>query len=242
MKARFLKPVMLIATTIIVLFATAQDNAVKQRTINVNGTAEMEVVPDEIYVQIDLREYDKKGSGKIDIETIKNKFLAAAKSIGLTESDISVQTYYGFDGSTWNYKKKKKEDPDLKAGISYWVKVSNTKKIDELVGKLDDEATQNFFIAKVDHSKMEEYKKQLKIEAIKAAKEKAIYLAGALDEQVGEALTINDPNEINNFPRPMYANVMFKSANAEDAPEPPMNIDYKKIKLQFDVNVVFELK
>ena len=33
------------------------------KTINVNGTAEMEVTPDEIYVQVELREYDKKGSG-----------------------------------------------------------------------------------------------------------------------------------------------------------------------------------
>ncbi len=31
---------------------------IKQKTINVSGLAEMEVVPDEIYVQVELREYD----------------------------------------------------------------------------------------------------------------------------------------------------------------------------------------
>ena len=31
------------------------------KTITVNGSAEMEIIPDEIYVQVDLKEYDKKG-------------------------------------------------------------------------------------------------------------------------------------------------------------------------------------
>jgi uncharacterized protein len=128
MKARMIKSILLLTATMFLLSATAQDNALKQRTINVNGSAEMEVVPDEIYVQIDLREYDKKNNGKVDIETIKNNFLTACKSIGLTENDISIQGYQGWDGNYWLYKKKKKQNPDLKASISYWVKVSNTKK------------------------------------------------------------------------------------------------------------------
>ena len=45
------------------------------KTITVSGSAELEIVPDEIYVQVDLREYEKKGSGKIDLETIKKNFL-----------------------------------------------------------------------------------------------------------------------------------------------------------------------
>jgi uncharacterized protein YggE len=139
-----------------------QDNKI-QRTINVNGTAEMEVVPDEIYVQVELREYDKKGVGKIDIESIKTSFLTAAKSIGLSETDLSVQGYSGWDGNYLVYKKNKKQNPDMKAGITYWVKVNSTSKMDELVNKLDDEATTNFFIAKVSHSKIQEFKKQLKI-------------------------------------------------------------------------------
>ena len=84
--------------TLLSISSFAQDNKFP-RTINVNGTAEMEVVPDEIYVQVDLREYDKKGGNKVDIETIRNKFLNAVKSIGLSEADISVQGYSGWDGN-----------------------------------------------------------------------------------------------------------------------------------------------
>ena len=221
-----------------------QQESKMPRTINVNGTAEMEVVPDEIYVQVELREYDKKGAGKIDIEKIKNDFLKAAKSIGLSEADVSVQGYSGWDGSYWWYKKHKKQNPDMKAGINYWVKLSSTAKMDELVNKLDDEATQNFFIAKVSHSKILEFKKQLKIDAIKAAKEKASYLSAAIGETVGEAITINEPNEVGYYPTPVYrtANVMMEQKMSAGAEAPAMNVDFKKIKLQFDVNVVFALK
>ena len=40
------------------------------KTITVNGSAEMEIIPDEIYVQVDLKEYDKKGQGKVEKPTL----------------------------------------------------------------------------------------------------------------------------------------------------------------------------
>src|ERR1700733_4227550 len=83
----------------------AQEKQTTQKTISVTGTAEAEVVPDEIYVQVDLREYDKKGIGKIDIETIKSIFLAACKSIGIADKDITVQSYGGKDAAYWQIKK-----------------------------------------------------------------------------------------------------------------------------------------
>lgn len=236
------KIITVLASMFAFLVAMAQSPAPLQRTINVTGTAEMNIVPDQIYVQIDLREYDKKNVSKVDIETIRNNFLSACKSLGIADTNISVQSYSGWDGNYWWYKKNKKQNPDMKAGISYWVKLNNTNMIDQLVNKLDDEATQNFFIAKVDYSKMDELKKQLKIEAIKAAKAKAEYLAAAINENIGEAITINEPNEVN-FPRPVYANMMLKSTVAEQQDQSaPMNVDFKKMDLKYEVNVIFALK
>lgn len=228
--------------TILSVHAIGQETSKLPRTINVNGSAEMEVVPDEIYVMVELREYDKKGGAKVDISTIKNDFIKAALSVGIADTNISVQGYQGWDGNYWMYKRNKKKNPDLKASITYQVKLSTTKKMDELVEKLDDEATQNFYIARVAHSKIQEYKKQLKIQAVKAAKDKANYLAEAIGEKIGEAITINDPNEVGGYPVPMYANKMMVREQAMDGGQPEANIDFKKIKLQFDVNVVFALR
>ncbi len=204
-------------------------------SINVNGTAEMEVVPDEIYVNIQLKEY-KKGSSKVDIQGIKNEFLAKAKKLGYTEKEIFVYSYDGWDGNAVWYNKKKKQN-DLLAGITYQVKLSSTQKMDELVNILDDAATTNFYIAKTSHSKIEEYKKQLKIEALKAAKAKAEYLAAALGEKVGRPITISEPDAVNMY-QPMYANVRFDSAAGESA---PISADFKKLKLSFSVTATFAL-
>lgn len=230
------------AMIILATQAMAQEQKPIQRTISVNGSAEMEVTADEIYVQIDLREYNKKNGDKIDINTIKNNFLAACKSIGLTDKDVIVQSYQGYGQNYWWAKKNKKQNPDMKSSITYWVKVNNVSKLDELVEKMDDEATQNFFIAKASYSKMDELKRDMKIAAVKAAREKAIYLSEAIGEHIGEAITINDPVETDNTPRPYYVNVMMKQAETTGGDTPALDVDYKKIKVRFEVSVVFSLK
>lgn len=223
-----------------------QQETIKQKTINVSGVAEMEIVPDEIYVNVQLREYDRKGGGKVDLESIKSEFLKSALSIGLKESDISVQNYQTYDQNYWWTRKNKKKNPDMKAGITYEIKMATTRKMDELVQKLDDEATENFYISRVDHSKLQEFKKQLKIQAVQVARDKANYLAEAINEKAGEAITINEPNEMSIYPQPMFANVRAMGMQSMDAgggqPETAPNIDFKKLKLKFEVTAVFALK
>ena len=213
------------------------------KTITVTGSAEMEIIPDEIYVQVDLKEYEKKGQGKINIETIKRNFLSNVKAIGIPDSLVSIAAYDGFGGNPWLRKKNKKNE--LLASISYQVKIKTSVQLDDLVEKLDDEATTNFYIQRTSHSKLAEYRKQLKIQAINAAKEKAQYLTEAIDEKSGEAVTINEPTE---YYQPYYnvmrSNVMMKEqAMANDMSAADGNpVDFRKMKLRYDVTVVFSVK
>lgn len=223
-------------------FAQTQVNPYP-KTITVTGSAEMEIIPDEIYVQVDLKEYEKKGQGKINIETIKRNFLNNVKAIGIPDSLISIAAYDGFGGNPWLRKKNKKNE--LLASISYQIKIKTSKQLDDLVDRLDDEATTNFYIQRTSHSKLAEYRKQLKIQAIKAAKEKAQYLTEAINEKAGEAVTINEPTE---YYQPYYntmrSNVMMKEqAMAEDMAAADGNpVDFRKMKLRYDVTVVFAIK
>lgn len=214
------------------------------KTISVSGSAEMEIIPDEIYVQVDLREYEKRGTGKINLETIKSKFLQACKNVAIPDSAVSIATYEGYDRSYWLIKKKK--TPDMMASISYQVKFSNAQKIDQLVELLDDEATQSFYITRTSHSKITEYRKQLKIQAVKAAKEKAVYLSEAIGEKAGEAVTIQEPVEASVYPLfnqgYLSNNISQARINVNDVSGEPGTVDFKKIKLRFEVNAVFALK
>jgi uncharacterized protein len=214
------------------------------KTITVSGSASMEVVPDEIYVNIELREYQKKGESKKDIETIKNQFLESCKAIGIADDAISIASYSGFNN--YFFIRKKKKNPDMFASITYQVKFSSSKLMDGLIEKLDDDATQNFLIASVSHSKITEFRKQLKIKAVQAAKDKGIYLTEGIGEKLGEAITINEPQDY--VATDNNAQFNFAAANGKilrdgmadkfDAQE----VDFKKMKLRFEVSVVFAIK
>lgn len=211
------------------------------KTINVNGSAEIEIVPDEIYVQIELGEYEKKGSGKIGLEAIKKKFFEATKAVGIPDSLISIAGYQGQNTVPY-WERKKKKTPDMLASISYQVKFKNVKLMDALVEKLDDEATRNFFITKTSHSKIEQFRKELKMEAVKAAKVKAAYLAEAINEKVGVAVTINEPVDFSMqpvFKTMALANTMLE--RADDGGYAGSDIDFTKIKLKYEVSVVFQI-
>lgn len=210
------------------------------KTITVTGSAEMEIVPDEIYVNVDLKEYEKKGQGKISIDKIRQDFLTAVRSLGIADSNISVAAYDGYI-NPWLRKKNKKDE--LYASITYQVKLKTAAQVDQLVDKLDDNATQNFYISKTSHSRLEEFKKNLKIQAVKAAKEKAGYLAAAINEQVGVAVTINEPMEYYQpYVNLNYANKRVMSAEVDQSTNDQPQADFKKMKLKYDVTVVFALK
>ena len=217
------------------------------KTITVTGSAEMELIPDEIYVQVDLREYKKKGENKVELDKIKADFLAGCREAGIADSNISVASYDGYNMSTiWRRRKK---DPDLMASITYQIKFNNTKLIDELVNRLDDEATANFSITRTSHSKIAEYRRQLKIMAVKAAKEKAGYLTESVNEKLGEAITITEPDEsvssdiLSGRSKQSNYNVVMKEAKYDSyGGIGDGGIDYRKIKLRFEVKVLYALK
>lgn len=209
------------------------------RTITVTGSAEREIIPDEIYVRVDLKEYESKGQGKISLDQIKKNFLTQLKTLGIPDSLVSIAAYEGYNANPWYKKKHKKEE--LYASIAYQVKLQNSRQLDGLVDHLDDNATQNFFIQKTSFSGLETLKRQLKIEAVMDARMKAAYLAGAVNEKVGLAITIHEPTEYGTPYETPYrmAGKALEEVAAADAPTLP--VDFKKIRIKYEVTIVFAL-
>jgi hypothetical protein len=212
------------------------------KTISVNGSAEMEIIPDEIYVQVDLREYKKKNEEKKELEKIKAAFLNNCNLTGIADSNISIASYDGYNTS--NIWQRKKVNPDMMAAISYQIKFTNAKQIDQLVEKLDDEGTSNFTIVRTSHSKIVEYRRQLKIQAVKAAKEKAIYLAEAINEKAGEAITVEEPQEYAVSDYGENRTLLSQVSNLSNGTDKysDSSVDYRKIKLRYEVKALFALK
>lgn len=117
--------------------------------------------------------------------------------------------------------------------------------MEALVEILDEEATANFRIVRTWHSKMTEYRKQLKIAAIKSAKEKGQYLTEAIGEKLGQAITIQEdsPTDIVTAPHNYTTSnmVVFESKNFTTAND-FTNVNFKKIKLEYTVAVIYSLQ
>jgi uncharacterized protein YggE len=219
----------------------AQTTEYYQKKIAVTGTAEMEIVPDEIYFRIVLKEY-QKDKIKVTIEKLEKELAQAVLGAGVAKEDFTVEQI-----SAYSWSKKKKDDAELYNSKTFIIKVSTPGKIDEVLNKVNGESIYSVEIRNYSHSKIEEYKKQLKIEAIKAAKAKATYLLEAIGEKIGTVLDVNEYDYNSGisvgfgFANAQVSNNEYRSDSISYDYE-QSNIGFQKIKLQFQVNATFAIQ
>ena len=239
-------------TTLFVLFlAFVYDSSYAQtassmeketvRKIVVTGTAEMEVIPDEIYFSISLREYfkdEKSQKEKIALETLEKQLLEALKTAGLPRENLSVSGVSGY--RDWNGRKKPQY---FLASKQYQLKLSNLQNVNELLAKVDDRGVESVNVSRVEHSKKEQFKKEVKINALKSAKEKAAYLLESIGSSLGEVLEIAELEDGYYAPAPVMAQYSMRMAKMEDAAAAPeATIEYQKIKFNYRMSATFKIK
>ncbi|MHA4893360.1 SIMPL domain-containing protein [Pedobacter sp. PWIIR3] len=210
-----------------------------RKKISVSGTAEMEVTPDIIYLSISLKEYlkDNNSKKKVDITTLENQLFSAVQKAGLDKDNLTINNL-----SSYNYATEKKKNPDFLASKQYRLKVTDLNKWNEIIGAVDAKGIAYTNVESYDYSKIESLKRELKTKALLAARVKAAYLVEALGDKLGSVIDIQEVNN-EQYPQPMYrANVMMMKAESADMAAPAPEIDFKKIKLSYIMNTVFEIK
>lgn len=205
--------------------------------IEVVGNAEMEIVPNEIYISFTLKER-MDGKKKIEIDSQEKELKKQLQKAGFDLEKLSLA-----DASSGFVTVKRKKQEVL-ASKNYVIKVATTGEIASVFEVLDNVEALNADITRVAHSEIEKYRKEVKILAMKAAKEKAGYLLEAVGETVGKPLMIQE--------REMYDDIMpvTRMANmkamamedsglaAEDIPE----LTFQKIKLKYSVFARFAIQ
>lgn len=212
---------------------TGTKNFIDQPYIEVTGKAEMQVVPDEIYLNILINEGDDK---KTELEAKEKSMYQTLKSLGIdVEKDLAVKDF----ASNFNNRWLKKDE--IQTSKAYQLIVHDGQTLSMVFMELEKISISNITIVHVDHSQKEAFRKDVKVKAIKAAKEKAVYLAQAIKQDAGNAIYILEQN--NTFYRPQVASnaIMIRgtgSVKKESLPE----IEFEKIKLESTMLVRFELK
>jgi len=157
-----------------------------QKTIKVKGTAEMEIVPDEIFLSVTLREYTKDKK-KFNIEELEARLINYINKVVAVESkDVKYDDMSAYIA----YARKKNKDEVISK--SYDIKLKTSKQIYQVYSVMDSLGITKAFVKKYSHSKMDEYKKQVKIDAIKAAQAKAGYLLEAIGSKAGKPVSVNE--------------------------------------------------
>lgn len=216
------------------LAADAQTkNFIDQPYLEVNGTADSSVTPDEIYLNIVISESDTKN--KVSVEDQERKMVDAFKKLGInTEKDLTSS-----DISS-NFNSYFLRGKGVEKSKSYVLKVKDAITMTRAVAQLEALDIANVSLARVEYSGLKKLQNDLRELAVENAKQKATALVKPLKQIVGPAIFISD-NTAGIYPVNNYAfKTMARATTADAAPLP--QIDFEKIKVSTSVDVKFLLK
>lgn len=232
--------ILLLLTSLFANAQTGDKNFIDQNYIEVTGKSEMEITPDLIYIKILINEKDNKN--RTSLTDRENAMISTLKGIGI---DITKDLLIQDMSSNFKYYWLTKNEIFLSK--EYQLIVHDGKTAGKVFIELEKIGISTISIEKLDHSNIEKFRKEVKIEAVKAAKEKAEALANAVGQNIGRAIHIQEleGNYIGSGNgAPGAANrIMIRGASSlygSRAPEPEM--DFEKIRLEYSILCRFELK
>jgi uncharacterized protein YggE len=237
MKTLFVAVGMICALTL-TLVAQAQTQP-ERRVIEVSGSAERWITPDEFTFKITLNErMDKKE--KITIDQQETSLRRELSALGVdVAKDLSV-----YDISSTYFRRKVR---DVLGTKDYRLKIRDLKKIAQLQDLADRLNVGKLELMESEHSEITRLRRETKMDAMKAAKDKADYLLGSIGQRTGKPVYIKEEDETQqrgftldgassnsisaNFSRQARASV-----DDDDA------LSFSQIKLRFVIVAKFEIE
>ena len=218
------------------ILANAQES--DERYIEVTGSSEIEVVPDEIHFLIQIKEYwEEEYTGKskkeedfrtkVPLTVIEKDLRKSLRKIGITDDAIRTQEI----GDYWRQKGK-----EFLIGKQLDIRLTDFEQINTIIKKVDTRGIESMRIGELKHKDLPNYRKQGKIEALKAAREKASYLVEAMGQKLGEVIRIVEPASSYVSPYTLFqaqSNVSMGSATTEQ---------YRVIKLRYEMTARFAIE
>jgi uncharacterized protein len=215
-------------------------NFIDQNYIEVIGSAEKEIIPDKIYLKIVINEKNLKGQSLAEVETLMTNKL---QEIGIDVAhDLNIKNFI----SNFQYYAIFKSD--IVFIKEYELLLHNAEIVGKVFVELEKLGISNVSVDRLDHSEIEIYKQEIKTEAIKAAQVKAAALATAVNQNIGKALYISEAlgNLINaNGLSGLSPGIAIRGISSRRFYEnniSDVDIEFEKIKIEYNVVVRFELK
>jgi len=233
--------------------------------IEVTGNAELSVVPDEITIAIKIKErFKNKEKVTIKQQEDSLKYYIAKEDLDLNNLSLS-NSNSDYVQISWSRKATLTE-------TNYLFKASDAVQVAKIFQIAEKFMLYDASIVKINHSKLEDFKNEVRIKAIKNAKDKADQMLTAIGFQAGRPWIVEETSPDSRITRTEWSQMACKDVNSvcatgagiyqsdsfnnsfqwnskPDVPEDPYsiiasrhNLSFSKIKIVSSVYVKYEIK
>ena len=204
-----------------------------ERYIEVTGTSEIEIVPDKIHYVIEIREYfEEEFDGKSKPEEYRTKVPLSEIEQGLREAlayasipQNAIRTQE--IGDYW-----RQQGQDFLVSKKFDITLTDFNQINEIIKHIDTKGIHTMRIGELENKDMLAYHQKGKIEALKAAQKKAVYLVEALGKRLGDVIRIVEKDSGDALPF-VQNNVLSSEAILFD--------NFRTIKKNYSILVRFKI-
>ena len=222
------------AFVLVALSVSAQQAETFPSYIEVNGVAEKEIAPNEIYLSITINERDSKG--KISIDEQQRDMVAVLKKLGVKPAEQLKML-----DLTSSYFKR----GNALAKAQYELKLTSAVEVARVWRALDELGISQVTVQKVSHTDIETFKKEVRADAMRAARDNARALAEAIDQKAGKCFWIADyssPVRTTYAVANMKARGVMEESVSFDAMVEEEGLEFQTINLQHRVQAKFVLE
>ncbi len=206
----------------------AQDYNDDPPFIEVIGRADQEVTPDMIFISVTLVE-ETVGKSRLTIAQQESNFLEIVNQLNIDPKKVVLTE------SLTQIIRRKQRDKGTKIAKTYMVEVNSAAQVSKFFELLTVNGIREATIERTNHSDIINIRKNVRIAAIKAAKEKAQYLTAAIGQELGMPLVIRAQVSSD------FANALSGSNTALSTVTQNMIMGYDAITVSFSYYIKYQI-
>ena len=206
--------------------------------IEVIGSAEMNIIPDEVELEVVMA----NTNDKVKTDELETHLFDVLKKNKISESQVTFLSvdnpYYWY--WWWSYR--------FNNSRTYKITIDCSRQDMSFIKDLKVDYVRSIRISRTTHSKITEYRRQVKIEAMKQAKEKALELLESIGQTVGKVIEVIEiPEAVNTSFWYNSYQIQNITSNAIVSPQGASGSESQEsnglpaIKLRFEIKAKFEI-
>lgn len=215
--------------------AAAQErNFLDRPYLETNSRIDSLVVPDKIYLGIEIREADTKG--RTSVEELENRMAEKLKALGI---DLDKQLTLSDLAS--NFRDYFLRKTDVQKSKSYTLLVYDGLTAGKVIQALESIGISNIQLQRTEYSKIESLKIALRQKALEKARKQAAAMIETLGQTLGKALYISDLSTDYQQVHGQISGIQVRGFAMEKA-DAPLDVAFEKIPVEASVNVKFAIE